>query len=355
MFLEPKNKINSNYNHSVQLKHIKNLHFRATLLKNIRKFFQQRNVLEVDTPALYPSTVPCLQIESFRFSKDNFTSNTSYSFQNLYLQTSPEFAMKRLLANNSGDIYQICKAWRYDEKGRLHNLEFTILEWYRVNYNHHQLMHEMDELLQTVANTKPAQKYSYAEIFLMYLDLDINNLSTVELAEYAQSRGIDLAMSEEDSLNLDKDDWLNLLLSYLIEPQLGQNHCPTFIYDYPASMSALAKIRCDKKNINIDKQNISNNTQQECIYVAERFEVYLNGIELANGFHELNNSYEQRQRFLHELEQRQQHNLHCPPLDEDLLNSLDLMPNCSGVALGIDRLLMILTDANTIEEVLFTI
>lgn len=344
MFQEQKNNLQSQQNSS--LKHIKNLHIRATLLENVRKFFQQRGVLEVDTPALYPSTVPCMQIESFRFQCNDFscaTSNTSFPIKELYLQTSPEFAMKRLLANDSGDIFQICKAWRYDEKGRLHNLEFTILEWYRVDYDHHQLMQEMDEFLQFTLRTKSARKYSYCELFLSYLELDITKMSTTDLADYAQSRGIELVMSDEESLNLDKDDWLNLLLSYLIEPHLGMDNIPVFIYDYPVSMSALAKIRNDER------------CQQKHFPVAERFEVYLNGIELANGFHELNDSKQQRHRFLQELEQRKQRNLICPPLDEDLLNVLDFMPNCSGVALGLDRLLMILANAYSLDEVLFTI
>lgn len=304
------------------------LQSRAALLEKIRQFFKTRHVLEVETPLLYPSTIPSPHIESFT---SQYIAISEQIEKTLYLQTSPEFAMKRLLAQGSRDIYQICKAWRNGEQGKQHNPEFTILEWYRIGYDHHKLMDEMDELLQFILGTNKAERYSYTELFLDYLHIDPLLCSVNDLQQCAINNSINITMNTDD-----KDTWLQLLLTHLIEPHLGQNNLPTFVYDFPPTQAALAKIRKNKGAPD----------------VAERFEVYVKGIELANGFHELNDPVEQRQRFMAELELRQQLNLLCPPLDEDLLADLDKMPACAGVALGIDRLLMLLTNVNTIQEVL---
>ena len=307
------------------------LQLRATLLEKIRYFFKIRQVLEVETPSLYPSTIPSPHLESFSSQYQIGTAPNSAT-ATFYLQTSPEFAMKRLLAQGSGDIYQICKAWRNGEIGKLHQPEFTILEWYRLGYDHNMLMDEMDEFLSFILHTPKAERYSYRNVFLHYLQLDPLLCSITDLQQCAIKNHININLDITD-----KDTWLQLLLTHLIEPQLSKNsHCPTFIYDFPPSQAALAKIR----------------TNHNEPAVAERFEVYSNGIELANGFHELNDAEEQRQRFMDELSQRQQSKLHCPPIDEDLLESLHNIPACAGVAVGVDRLLMLAANVNAIQEVL---
>lgn len=293
-----------------------NIRARAEVLAKIRDFFAARDVLEVETPLLTHSTIPDPNIASFTTTLNN---------KKLYLQTSPEFAMKRLLATGAGSIYQICKAFRHDECGKLHNPEFTILEWYRVNFNHHELMKEMDELLQTLLQSKPAEKITYQNSFQKHLNIDPLNCSLDELIACALQNGLN------NIQDLDKDGWLNILLTRFIEPHLGFTQ-PTFLYNFPVSQAALARI---------------NNG------VAERFEVYINGIELANGFHELNNANEQKERFISDLKKRAQLNLSQPPLDEYFLQALAAdFPNCAGVALGIDRLLMLYTKTTAINEVM---
>lgn len=293
------------------------LQLRAQILAKIRAFFTRRNVLEVETPLLSHSTNPALHLHSFV---------TTYQTQNLYLQTSPEFAMKRLLASGSGDIYQICKACRDGEQGRLHNPEFTILEWYRVNFNHHQLMDEMEQFLHFVLNTAPAQRITYRELFLQHLNVD-------PFGETNELKKVALAKRLDDNLATDHDTWLQLLLTHFIEPNLGQKQ-PVFVYDFPASQAMLAKINSDNPKI------------------AERFEVYFKGIELANGFHELNDPKEQRQRFEEENKKRVQLNLPIIPLDENFLEALSHLPPCAGVAVGIDRLIMLMTQVNSLAKVI---
>jgi lysyl-tRNA synthetase class 2 len=298
------------------------MRLRAELLKKIRNFFTQRNVLEVDTPLMSHGTITDPNIFSFT------TKYLGTKTETLYLQTSPEFAMKRLLAAGSGSIYQICKAFRNEESGKLHNPEFTILEWYRLDFDHHNLMQEMDEFLQYTASAKSAEKMSYTEAFKKYLNIDPIDSSVQELSKCAAQNGLNAIK------DLEHDGWLNILMSTFIEPHLGQEQ-PTFVYDYPASQAALARI---------SKTNPK---------VAERFEVYIKGVELANGFHELANSTEQRQRFLNDLEKRKKLNIPTVAIDENFLAALASdFPNCAGVALGIDRLLMIIANANNIDDVI---
>lgn len=294
-----------------------NLQQRAKLLTLIRNFFAERQVLEVETPLLCQTTATDPHINSFYL--------TPYQ---RYLQTSPEYAMKRLLAAGSGSIYQICKVFRDDEIGRWHNPEFTMLEWYRVNFNDRDLMQEVDQLLQTVLNSQPAEKYSYQELFLKYLNIDPHRADLMTLQKVAEQQGLDFSQLD----NLNRDDWLQLLLNHCIEPHLGFNR-PTFIYDFPASQAALARLKTDD--------------------VAARFEVYVNGIELANGYHELTDPQEQQQRFLKDIAQRQQLSYPKVPIDNRLLAALNAgLPNCAGVALGLDRLFMIATQAQSIHQVL---
>lgn len=297
---------------------------RAQLLAKIRTFFAERNVLEVETQLLSHSTITDANIYSFT---TQYRLPGKRQGEALYLQTSPEFAMKRLLAKNSGSIYQICKAFRNEECGTQHNPEFTILEWYRVGFNHHDLMDEMDEFLHFTLNTSPAEKFTYAELFAKYLQLDPHTSSVTDLQQCALQHGLNKIP------DLDRDDWLNILLTHLMEPHLGQGK-PTFIYNFPAAQAALARID-------------PNNPQ-----VAERFEVFIDGVEIANGFHELADSKEQRQRFTNDLKNRKKLGLPPIPLDENFLDAVDFLPDCAGVALGIDRLLMLQMQTSSIEDVL---
>lgn len=302
---------------------ISQLRFRAQTIQTIRQFFLGRDVLEVDTPLLSPATIPDPAIASLR--TQCFFSGGSNT---LYLQTSPEFYMKRLLAADSGPIFQICKAFRDGEQGRMHNPEFTMLEWYRPGFDHHDLMNEVAELLQTVMKIKSVTKLSYAELFENFLAINPHRATADELAKLTLAQNIHVQGIEQD----DKDSWLNLLLTHCIEPQLTDL---TFIYDYPASQAALAKIRHDNDP------------------VAERFEAYLDSTELANGFHELADADEQRTRFENDNKTRLEQGLAQVPIDQQLLAALHAgFPHCSGVALGIDRLVMLAAQQQAIADVM---
>ncbi|MES9872902.1 MAG: EF-P lysine aminoacylase EpmA [Candidatus Sedimenticola sp. 6PFRAG7] len=305
------------------------LRARAGLLDNIRAFFRQAGVLEVETPAcsFYATTDPALDCMTSRF-----TGPGAAAGRKLYLQTSPEFPMKRLLASGSGAIFQICKVFRDGEAGRLHNPEFTLLEWYRPGFDHHCLMDEVESLINSLlAEPYPAERLSYRDLFQQHLAIDPHQADIDELREVALQRRIPGA----DSLDLpDRDAWLDLLMSHCIEPGLGQNGL-CFVYDYPASQASLSRIRQDDPP------------------VAERFELYMDGLELANGFHELSDASEQRSRFQADLEKRSAAGKSAVPMDEHLLDALEHgFPSCAGVALGVDRLLMRLTGAAHINEVL---
>jgi len=299
-----------------------NLRRRAEILAEIRTFFAKRNVLEVETPLLSASTNPAPHLQSFTTTLELSEAPKTY-----YLQTSPEFAMKRLLAAGSGDIYQICKAFRNQEIGSLHNPEFTILEWYRISFDHHALMDEMDKLLNNLINTPKAKRYTYSEIFYNYLQLDPFASEISQLKLCAKNRGfVSEEVSEEESV------WLELLFANFIEPQLGKEN-PVFIYDFPKDQAMLARINPDNKT-------------------AARFEVYYQGIELANGFYELNNAEEQRKRFLDDLGKRKGLQLPMIPIDENFLAALAKLPDCAGVALGLDRLLLLANGKTSIKEIL---
>lgn len=303
---------------------IDNLKKRARILQQIRAFFLERDVLEVDTPALSHAGLTEPNIESFRINN---------SADSLYLHTSPEFPMKRLLAAGSGSIYQIAKVFRQGESGRNHNPEFTLLEWYREGWNYRQLMDEIVKLLTVVLGEsflkEPPEWLSYCDAFGLHLSLDPLTATVDELAHCAQLQGIDLCAEE-----MTRDEWLDLLFAERIQPHLGRSRI-TFVYDYPAEQASLARIKEDNPNL------------------AERFELFIEGIELGNGFGELTNASEQRLRFEHELQQRTERGMHLPLIDENFLNALTAgLPECAGVAIGVERLLMILIDASSIDEVI---
>jgi len=303
---------------------------RAELYARIREFFSESSVLEVETPILSRAAVtdPALSSLSTRIDIAGFGSDRP-----LYLQTSPEFAMKRLLAAGIGPIYQICKVFRDQERGRRHHPEFSLLEWYRPGWSYEHLMDEVGALVRVALDrpAMPIERVNYRDLFRDGLGLDpwhvgIDQLRTT--AERAGLRGL-------DGLDLDRDGWLDLLLTQCLEPGLGQGRL-TFLCDYPPSQAALAGLRTSGE-----------------VWVAERFELYIDGVELANGFGELIDADEQRDRFLADLDIRRTQGRPEPPIDESLLDALAHgLPECAGVALGLDRLLMILTGAGHIDAVL---
>ena len=289
---------------------------RAGLLTQVREFFQQRGVLEVETPLLGAGTITDPNI-------------TPMACGERWLQTSPEYAMKRLLAAGSGPIYQVCKAFRHGEAGTRHNPEFTLLEWYRPNFTLAELMQEVATLVSEILHRESWERCSYQQLFQDYLQLDPFTEDSASLEAFARER-LELSF-ESDNRNV----WLDLLLSHLIEPQLAQRGL-LFVYDYPPSQAALARLRRDGEHV-----------------VAERFELYVDGVELANGYCELTDAAEQAARFARDNELLTQAGSAPRAVDERLLQALEQgLPACSGVALGLDRLLMVLTGAASLADVM---
>ena len=287
------------------------LQLRATLIQNIRLFFINNNFLEVETPLRIPAPAPEEHIEAL-------------SSGNWFLQTSPELCMKRLLAAGYPQIFQICKCFRDGERGRMHLPEFTMLEWYVAGFDYHQLMSQCEEMIISVANdlgkaggiirqgkqtnlASPWERITVHEAFQKY--------APVTLAE---------------ALNRNKFD--EILTEY-VEPNLGIAK-PAFLYDYPAEMGALARLKQSNQS------------------VAERFELYIGGLELANGFSELTDAQEQRQRFVKAQKFRAQKGYAAYPLPGKFLSALDDLPASAGIALGIDRLAMIFANTASIDDVI---
>ena len=310
---------------SASLDHLKR---RAQFLTEIRRFFYQRDVLEVDTPILSHAAPTAPYLDSFT------TEYIAAGGQKTpcYLHTSPEFAMKRLLAAGLGDIYQIAKVFRNGEQGRHHSPEFTMLEWYRPSLSYHQLMTEVDDLLQIVVGLSPAVKMSYQTLFSQYLSIDVSDVEQDELKQYALSR----IKSLPQDWQADKDGWLELLMSELIEPQLALSAQPYIIYDFPASQAQLAKLH----------------RSDDGAVVAARFEVYAQGLELANGYDECLDAEELSQRFNKDNLLRQQQGKVTMPIDQHLIAAINAgLPACTGVAIGVDRLLMLKLNVNDINAV----
>ncbi|KTD05288.1 elongation factor P--(R)-beta-lysine ligase [Fluoribacter gormanii] len=280
---------------------------RAKLLAKIRSFFTERGYLEVETPimARYGTT-------------DVYLSNIKATFrgESYCLQTSPEYHMKRLLAAGSGSIFQIARVFRDDELGRWHNPEFTLLEWYRLGIDHHALMDEMDDFLQMVMQSKPMIKKTYQQAFLEACDVDPLSAPIKQFRHILARYNLDNVLSPQEE---DRDQYLFLLMSHVVEPFLGKEAAPVAVYNFPISQAALAKINHG---------------------VAERFEVYFQGVELANGFHELTDAAAQANRFVLDQKLRSEKGFPSVEADQYLLQALEHgLPACSGVALGIDRLL----------------
>lgn len=299
------------------------LRARADLLATLRRFFAERAVLEVETPLLAATTATDVYIESFAVPDPSASPPVTR-----YLQTSPEFAMKRLLAADSGAIYQLGKVFRRGESSARHNPEFTLLEWYRPGFSLADLMAEVETLLQSVLGCGPIARLSYRELFQQHLQFDPHQISAEDLRELARA-SIDFGSDD-----LSSTDYLQLLLASVIEPALPE-FC--FIYDYPVAQAALAQIGDDAQGQ----------------AVARRFELFGKGMEIANGYFELTASAEQRARFEADNARRAGLGLTQYPVDEKLLAALDAgLPACAGVALGVDRLLMLLLGAQDIRSVI---
>jgi len=302
---------------------IEQLRARADLLRRLRRFFAERDILEVETPLLCSSGITDPSIEPLLVERGMSLRHPRY------LQTSPEYAMKRLLAAYGEPVFQITRAFRDGEAGARHNPEFTLLEWYRPGFGHHQLMDEVADLVRCCLGELPVHKRSYRELFLELLQVDPFIATIAELESVAR-RHLD-----PGTLSGDRDLWLDLLMSHLIEPRLAQwRMC--FVYDYPASQAALARV-----------------VQSNGVAVGQRFELYLDGMELANGYFELTDASEQRRRFELDNVRRREHGQAERPLDELLLAAMSQgLPDCSGVALGVDRLLMLVAGVSDIRQVL---
>jgi len=305
---------------------------RARLLAGIRQFFAGRNVLEVETPLLCQAGVTDPHLQAFTTEYRRPGSNDGVT---LYLQTSPEYAMKRLLAAGYGSIYQITKAFRNEESGRRHNPEFTLLEWYRTGFGVTGLIAEVDALINslfdTVSPLESCEIHEYQTLFVQHTGVDPLTASLADMQ--ACARRLDLP--EAGSLCGDSiANWLDYLFSERIQPGLGQGRL-SFVQGYPACLPSLARTRpADRR-------------------VVERVEVFLAGMELGNGYHELADAAEQQARFEAALDERRRLGLPRPPLDYRLLAVLEHgLPDCAGMAIGLDRLLMARLSLGTLDETL---
>lgn len=308
----------SNFAPSTSLEALKQ---RDSLLRQLREFFHARDFIEVETPLLASEIIPELHIEPICTVDGN------------YLQASPELHMKRLLAVGANAIFQVTRSFRAGERGQLHNSEFTIIEWYRAGDDMLAGINLLDELMQSLLQTPSAARTPYAEAFMRTLGICPFGATIGELASTAESNGL---AAPENMDRSNRDEWLNLLLATCVESQLGRDR-PEILYHYPASQASLAK-------------TTQANDGHE---VAERFELYYHGIELANGFHELADAAEQRRRFEETNAARLADGRPALPLPASLLAALEHgFPNCTGVALGFDRLVMLATGTRSIDDVL---
>ncbi|HXW75243.1 MAG TPA: EF-P lysine aminoacylase EpmA [Steroidobacteraceae bacterium] len=315
---------------------------RAALLARAREFFAARTVLEVDTPLMVNAAVSDVHIEAacVELAAQPAAAGDAAVSRRLFLHTSPEYAMKRLLAAGSGDIYQICHVVRGMENGRLHNPEFTLIEWYRLGFSLEALMDEVEALVRALlgdaATTRATERLTYCEAFRRETGLDPLSATTADLERVARPLAYSGAAGAPGAAaaGVDRDEWLELLMGAVVGPRLGRGAL-TFVHRYPASQAALARLDP------VDPR------------VALRFELYCEGIELANGFHELTAASEQRARFARDNEERTRRALPRVEADERLLAALAAgLPQCAGVALGFDRIVMLASGASHIEQVL---
>ena len=303
------------------------LQLRARVNAAIRAFFAERDVLEVETPILSAAGNTEPNIDSFTTT---FSGHVSAGARTRWLRTSPEFPLKRLLAAGLGDCYELGRVFRNGEAGGRHNPEFTMLEWYRLGWDHHRLIEETVDLVRSllalVGRDASLELLTYRELFVRYTGVDPFDATLAQL----QAPLADIGIEGE---GLTRDDWLDLLMTHRIQPAFS-DAVLTVVHDWPASQAALARIRPGQPPL------------------AERFELYLGQYELANGYHELNDAAEQRARFERDHAVRTSRGDVLPPVDEPLLASLDDLPHCAGVAVGVDRLMMCLLGTASIADVL---
>lgn len=301
---------------------------RGQMYAQIRQFFAQRDVLEVETPVLSQAGVTDVHLASIAAQRHMHGHLHCH-----YLQTSPEFAMKRLLASGSGPIYQICKVFRDDEHGRKHNSEFSMLEWYRPQMSLKALMLEVTDLLNVTLKHRFTEVrpmvLSYKHAFMDRLELNPLQATVEELKDCCRRVGLTLDLAD------DRLAYIDLLFSHFVEPSLGFD-TPVFLVDFPAEMASLAKLRQD----------------EDGEWVAARFELYIEGLELANAYDELIDAEVLRSRFEADNLARQTLGLTVMPIDEYLLAALPHMSECSGIALGLDRLLMVATQQLKLQQVI---
>lgn len=309
---------------------------RAELLHAIRSYFYQHHVVEVTTPTLGSCGVTDSQIQNIELTQQS---------RSYFLQTSPEYAMKRLLASMKGPIYQICPAYRGGEQGTNHNMEFTMLEWYRPDFTLSDLMKDVEELLSIVVTALESKslvaqnlgfdsppRVAYGQLFENKFSVNPHSASSKQLEELIKSQGIEAGHITNYHDEGTRSDYLDILFSTVIEPQLRE---PTIVFDYPACQVALASLA------EVDGQQ-----------VASRFELFARGLELANGYFELGDPVELRKRMQQNNMLRTIRDLPEIRIDEKLLASLEFMPTCSGIALGVDRLLMVLLGKSRLAEVI---
>ena len=309
---------------------INNLLKRAKIISQVRQFFADRCILEVETPTLSQYAVTDVHLSSFHtlFLKPGETDERQG--QKMSLITSPEYHMKRLLAAGSGPIYQICKCFRnHEEVSRYHNPEFTMLEWYRIQFDMMQMINEVDDLLQNILDCEPVERISYQKAFQRHLNIDPLEADHATLVEAIKQLNIELNTDDYD-----RDTLLQCLFSFGVEPHIGQER-PIAVYNFPASQAALAAISSEDHR------------------VASRFEFYYKGVELANGFKELTNPQEQKKRFEQNNIDRANQNLPPQNIDIELIAAMESgLPDCAGVAVGLDRLIMLALDAMNLDDVI---
>lgn len=306
-----------NWQPTASLDHLRQ---RAALMAAIRDFFVQRGYLEVETPVMASHGVTDVYLHNIK---------AQFRGQPYALQTSPEYHMKRLLAAGSGPIFQLARVFRDDELGAWHNPEFTLLEWYQLDVDHHGLMQEVEALLGLVLGSQPLHKMTYQQAFQAACDLDPFDLDQGRLAAVLADYDLDKVLPADEE---DRDQYLFLLMSFVVEPYLATLDCPVAVYDFPPSQASLARISEGR---------------------AARFEVYFRGVELANGFYELRDARLQEQRFAEDNQKRQSMGLPLAAADPYLLAALEHgLPACSGVALGIDRLLALALGCEKISQVM---
>ncbi|KRG70673.1 EF-P lysine aminoacylase EpmA [Pseudoxanthomonas dokdonensis] len=303
------------------------IRLRARLNALIRGFFAERDVLEVETPILSRAGNTDANIASFQVQ---FSGHVDAGPRQRWLRTSPEFPLKRLLAAGIGDCYELGRVFRDGEAGGRHNPEFTMLEWYRVGWDHHALIDEtvvlVQQALALVGRQAQVRVLDYRQLFQEVLSLDPFSASVAQLQQPLSAFSI-------NGEGLQRDDWLDLLITHCIQPRFADDVI-TVVHDWPASQAALARIRPGQPPL------------------AERFELYLGSFEIANGYHELNDAEEQRDRFLRDNRIRDQRGDIQPAIDHALLAALPSLPDCAGVAVGVDRLLMAMLRSSTIAPLL---